>query len=96
MFCLSDRRQVGQIVIDRRICQCVPRGQGMSRIPHWKLDHPVENFCISLLGFTGSNAAYCSDWHKMSQDRDGTEWIRTAHITENIKIYGRVQLVLYI
>jgi hypothetical protein len=45
----------------------------------------VENFCISLLRFTSSKADYRSDWHKMSQDRDGTEWIRTAHI----EIYGR-------
>ena len=62
MFCLSDRRQVGQIVIDRRICQCVPRGQGMSRIPNWKL-HQENNMLLGSLevlesaGLTGLTRA---------------------------------------
>ena len=43
----------------------------------------------SVLRFTGNKADYRTDWHKTSQDRDGTEWIRTAHNTEDIKIYGR-------
>ncbi|KIM47152.1 glycoside hydrolase family 28 protein [Hebeloma cylindrosporum] len=43
----------------------------------------------SVLKFTGNRADYRTDWHKTSQDRDGTEWIRTAYNTEDIKIYGR-------
>jgi len=45
----------------------------------------------SVLRFTGNKADYRTDWHKTSQDRDGTEWIRTAHNTEDIKSMGGVQ-----
>ena len=42
----------------------------------------------SILRFMGNKVVYRTDWPKTSQDREGTEWIRTAHTTEDIKIYG--------
>lgn len=43
----------------------------------------------SSLRFTGNRADYTNDWRKTSQNLDGTEWIRTAFGSNDIKIYGR-------
>lgn len=43
----------------------------------------------SILRFTGNSADYRIDWFKSSQELNGTEWIRTAHDSHDIKIYGR-------
>lgn len=43
----------------------------------------------SSLRFTGNRSDYTNDWTKASQGLDGTEWIRTAYGTSDIKIYGR-------
>lgn len=43
----------------------------------------------SSLLFTGNRSDYTKDWTKTSQGLDGTEWIRTAHNTHDIKICGR-------
>ncbi|RDB24227.1 hypothetical protein Hypma_008590 [Hypsizygus marmoreus] len=43
----------------------------------------------SVLRFTGNRADYTKHWHKNSQNLDGTEWIRTAHKSRDIKVFGR-------
>ncbi|KAF8876580.1 pectin lyase fold/virulence factor [Infundibulicybe gibba] len=43
----------------------------------------------SSLRFTGNRSDYRKDWTKTSQGLDGTEWIRTAFDSHDIKIYGR-------
>jgi polygalacturonase len=43
----------------------------------------------SSLRFTGNRADYTLDWVKTSIPLDGTEWIRTAYGSSDIKIYGR-------
>lgn len=43
----------------------------------------------SSLRFTGNRNDYTKDWRKDSQGLDGTEWIRTAYGSHDIKIYGR-------
>ncbi|KAF8073412.1 pectin lyase fold/virulence factor [Lyophyllum atratum] len=43
----------------------------------------------STLRFTGNRADYTNDWTKTSQGLDGTEWIRTAFGSSDVKIYGR-------
>ncbi|KAF8159884.1 pectin lyase fold/virulence factor [Crassisporium funariophilum] len=74
------------------------RGGGIVYVPPGV--YPIGNLIIpskislylaagSALRFTGHRADYTNDWHKGSQSRDGTEWIRTAHNSADIKIYGR-------
>ncbi|KAF9459980.1 pectin lyase fold/virulence factor [Collybia nuda] len=43
----------------------------------------------SSLRFTGNRTDYTKDWTKASQGLDGTEWIRTAYGSSDVKIYGR-------
>lgn len=43
----------------------------------------------SSLRFTGNSSDYETHWKKGSQNLNGTEWIRTAPGSHNIKIYGR-------
>lgn len=43
----------------------------------------------SALKFTANKADYTIDWRKDSQALDGTEWIRTAFNSHDVKIYGR-------
>ncbi|KAF8157860.1 pectin lyase fold/virulence factor [Crassisporium funariophilum] len=43
----------------------------------------------AVIKFTGNRNDYRNDWHKDSQNLDGTEWIRTKFNSHDIKIYGR-------
>ncbi|KAF9465772.1 pectin lyase fold/virulence factor [Collybia nuda] len=43
----------------------------------------------AVLRFTGNRADYTNDWTKTSVGLDGTEWIRTAYDSSDIKIFGR-------
>ncbi|GLB35525.1 putative glycosyl hydrolases family 28 [Lyophyllum shimeji] len=43
----------------------------------------------SSLRFTANSSEYTTDWKKTSQNLNGTEWIRTAPGSRNIKIFGR-------
>ncbi|KAF8061692.1 pectin lyase fold/virulence factor [Lyophyllum atratum] len=43
----------------------------------------------SALRFTANSSDYTTDWKKTSQNLNGTEWIRTAYESRNIKIFGR-------